>query len=151
MSQLYRWGGQRCSARSPCSHPLRSAGTLRALNCFNTVPDAFPSISVLWIAHKKKSRGAQDFRGVLPRGLPPWAAPSSRQEVILPAEKLKGLPLRPRLTPRRQPPCLPPAPLGPWTSAAPPAPGPGPGNTSACLALQAISWSPRPGTRAKAP
>lgn len=50
---------------------------------------------------EKNPRGSQDFRGVLPRGLPHWARPSSRQEVILPAEKLKGLlSLRPRLTPR---------------------------------------------------
>lgn len=41
-------------ARSPCSHLLRSAGTRRSLKCFNTVPAAFPSISVLWVAQKKK-------------------------------------------------------------------------------------------------
>lgn len=75
----------------------------RSLKCFNTVPSRLPfHICPLDCPEEKNPRGAQDFRGVLPHGLPHWAGPSSRREVILPAEKQKGLSLRPRLTPRQR-------------------------------------------------
>lgn len=92
---------RRAAALSSLSRflPHRPTNTLRALTCFNP-PYQLPCLPYLSfeLLTEKNSQGAQDIYSMLPPGLPHWAGLSSRGKVILAAEKLKRLPLWPRLT-----------------------------------------------------
>lgn len=116
-------GGAVTLSSSPPAH----ARTLRALKGFNPSVQ-LPSLSICPsdCRQEKPPRGPR-LSGSIPLRLH-WAGPSAARK-SLSAEELKGLLLRGRLTRRQrlgpqETPRLPLVPLGPLTSAAPPAPDP---------------------------
>lgn len=129
----------------------RSMGTPKAPKCFNLLyqpPAAFPPHLSFGLPTGK--RGAR-LAGHAPSGPPHWAWPSGLESQSFCRNAERAALLWSRLLRRRSRWVCPPAPLGPLALGCSSSSEPDPSNTSACLAPQAISWTPRPGTGATAP